>query len=167
MCLRGIRVWRVRCFGHACECGCGRAVAVGMALGARTAATITVRLRRAPNVGVSAVSLVDADAEVLAAAWPWREFRWRTGQKPYSGSYWSATEGRHVIYESRLELARLYVRRFRSVGAPHLCTAVPVGDAIPRAHDENNSVKRLRKGGTAGKNEPIRARQPISWRTGA
>jgi len=23
------------------------------------------------------------------------------------GSYWSATEGRHVIYESRLELARL------------------------------------------------------------
>ena len=33
------------------------------------------------------------------------------------------------------------VRRFRSVSAPLLCTAVPVGDAIPRAHDENNSVK--------------------------
>ncbi len=32
------------------------------------------------------------------------------------GSYWSATEGRHVIYESRLELARRVVRRFdRSV----------------------------------------------------
>ena len=63
--LRGIRVGD--------ECGCGRAVAVGMASGARTAATITVRFRTAPNVGVSAVSLVDAD--VLAAAWLWRECR--------------------------------------------------------------------------------------------
>ena len=62
--LRGIRVG---------ECGCGRAVAVGMASGARTAATITVRFRTASNVGVSAVSLVDAD--VLAAAWLWRECR--------------------------------------------------------------------------------------------
>src|SRR6476646_9785825 len=77
------------------------------------------------------------------------------------GSNWSATEGCHVIYESRLELARRVVRRFRSVGAPHLCTASPVGDAIPRAHDENNSVKPLRSGGTAGKNEPIQALQPI------
>jgi hypothetical protein len=55
-----------------------------MASGARTAATITVRFRTAPNVDVSAVSLVDADADVLAAAWPWREFRWRAGQKHYS-----------------------------------------------------------------------------------
>lgn len=32
------------------------------------------------------------------------------------GSYWSATEGRHVIYESRLELARLLFADFdRSV----------------------------------------------------
>ncbi len=38
-----------------------------MASGARTAATITVRFRTASNVGVSAVSLVDADADVLAA----------------------------------------------------------------------------------------------------
>ena len=28
------------------------------------------------------------------------------------GSYWSATEGRHVIYESRLELARLLFADF-------------------------------------------------------
>jgi hypothetical protein len=53
-----------------------------MASGARTVATITVRFRTAPNVGVSAVSLVDAD--VLAAAWLWREFRWRAGQEHYS-----------------------------------------------------------------------------------
>ena len=78
-----------------------------MASGARTAATITVQFRTAPNVGVSAVSLVDADANVLAAAWPWREFRWRAGQKHYSAVIGSATEGRHIIYESRLELARL------------------------------------------------------------
>jgi hypothetical protein len=32
------------------------------------------------------------------------------------GSYWSATKGRHVIYESRLELARLLFADFdRSV----------------------------------------------------
>ena len=155
--------WRVRCCGRACECGCGRAVAVGMASGARTAATITVRFRTAPIVGVSAVSLVDAD--VLAAAWPWREFRWRAGQKHYS-----AVIGRRprvaMSSMSRGWSSPGCCSRFRSVGAPHLCTAVPVGDAIPRAHDENNSVKPLRPGGTAGKNEPIRA-QPISWRTGA
>ena len=87
-----------------------------MASAAKTAATITVRFRTAPNVGVSTVSLADADANVLAAARPWREFRWRAGQKHYSGSYWSATENRHVIYESRLGLARLLFADFdRSV----------------------------------------------------
>lgn len=39
-----------------------------MASAARTAAPIAVRFRTAPNVDVSAVSLVDADASVLAAA---------------------------------------------------------------------------------------------------
>ena len=155
--LRGIRVG---------EGGCGRAVAVGMASGARTAATITVRFRTASNVGVSAVSLVDADADVLAAAWPWREFRWRAGHKHYS-----------AVIGRRPRVAMSSMSRGWSSGCfsqisigrckPHLCTAVPVGDAIPRAHDENNSVKPLRSGGTAGKNEPIRALQPISWRTGA
>ena len=38
---------------------------------------------------------------------PWRTFRWRDGQRHYSGTYWSATNRDHVIYESRLELARL------------------------------------------------------------
>ena len=84
-----------------------------MASGARTAATITVRFRTAPNVGVSAVSLVDA--VVLAAAWPWREFRWRAGQKHYS-----AVIGRRprvaMSSESRLERARLLFADFdRSV----------------------------------------------------
>ncbi|WP_423488274.1 TnsA-like heteromeric transposase endonuclease subunit [Mycobacteroides sp. PCS013] len=65
---------------------------------------------------MTAVRLADADPSSLIDAYPWREFRWRAGQKHYSGAYWSATEGRHVIYESRLELARLLFADFdRSV----------------------------------------------------
>ncbi|WP_307671896.1 TnsA-like heteromeric transposase endonuclease subunit [Streptomyces sp. V4I2] len=48
----------------------------------------------------------------LMSATPWRTFRWHRGQKHYSGSYWSATMRRPVIYESRLELARLLFADF-------------------------------------------------------
>jgi hypothetical protein len=83
---------------------------------ASSAAAITVRFRTAPKVDASSIPLADADAAVLAEAYPWREFRWRAGQKHYSGTYWSATEARHVVYESRLELARLLFADFdRSV----------------------------------------------------
>jgi hypothetical protein len=34
------------------------------------------------------------------------------GQAHYPGYYWSATTGGHVIYESRLELARLLLAGF-------------------------------------------------------
>lgn len=53
-----------------------------------------------------------ATTEVLASAAPWRTFRWHKGQRHYSGTYWSATEHGHVIYESRLELARLLFADF-------------------------------------------------------
>lgn len=46
-------------------------------------------------------------AEDLATARPVREFRSFRGQRFYPGWYWSATVGHHVVYESRLELARL------------------------------------------------------------
>ncbi|HET9966639.1 MAG TPA: hypothetical protein VFQ68_00300, partial [Streptosporangiaceae bacterium] len=36
----------------------------------------------------------------------------RQGQAHYSGWYWSATTGGHVVYESRLELARLLMADF-------------------------------------------------------
>jgi hypothetical protein len=49
--------------------------------------------------------------DVVAAA-PWRTFRWYGGQQHYSGTYWAATESDHVIYESRLELARLLLADF-------------------------------------------------------
>lgn len=87
-----------------------------MVSAAKTAVTETVRYRTAPNAEVSSVALTDTDPDVLAGAFPWREFRWYSGQKHYSGTYWSATESRHVIYESRLELARLLYADFdRSV----------------------------------------------------
>jgi hypothetical protein len=57
-----------------------------------------------------------ADVESLGAASPWRTFRWHKGQKHYSGTFWAATNRDHVIYESRLELARLLFADFdRSV----------------------------------------------------
>lgn len=48
----------------------------------------------------------------LVAGRPWRVFRWHRGQAHYSGWHWSATMGRHVVYESRLELARLLLADF-------------------------------------------------------
>ena len=39
-------------------------------------------------------------------------FRWHYGQRHYSGSYGSSTMSAHVIYESRLELARLLMADF-------------------------------------------------------
>lgn len=49
--------------------------------------------------------------DVVTSA-PWRTFRWYGGQQHYSGTYWAATESDHVIYESRLELARLLFADF-------------------------------------------------------
>jgi hypothetical protein len=43
----------------------------------------------------------------LAGGLPVREFRRYKGRRHYSGWYWSATMRRMVVYESRLELARI------------------------------------------------------------
>lgn len=43
---------------------------------------------------------------------PSRNFRSYFGQRHYSGTYWSATERDHVIYESRPELANLILADF-------------------------------------------------------
>jgi hypothetical protein len=50
--------------------------------------------------------------EALYATAPWRTFRWYFGQRHYSGTYWSATQHDHVIYESRLELSALLLADF-------------------------------------------------------
>jgi hypothetical protein len=58
------------------------------------------------------VPAADASPTELFGAAPWRTFRWYFGQRHYSGTYWSATECDHVVYESRLELANLLLADF-------------------------------------------------------
>lgn len=78
-----------------------------------TAPSVTVRDETG---GLVATSLSDLAPEPICRAQPYRTFRWYLGQRHYSGSYWSSTESAHVIYESRLELARLLMADFdRSV----------------------------------------------------
>jgi hypothetical protein len=62
------------------------------------------RVEDRPWESVAAVS--------LQSAAPWRTFRWYKAQQHYSGTYWAATARDHVIYESRLELARLLFADF-------------------------------------------------------
>lgn len=61
---------------------------------------------------VEKLPLADLDDDVLRACDPIREFRWRKGQAHFPGWYWSVTERDLVMYESRLELARLRLADF-------------------------------------------------------
>ncbi|WP_327597056.1 TnsA-like heteromeric transposase endonuclease subunit [Streptomyces chartreusis] len=79
----------------------------------------------------------DVPIDLLCAAAPWRLFRWHKGQKHYSGTYWAATTCNFVIYESRLELARLLFADFDStvcgiVAQPFLLKTEVEG--TPRKH---------------------------------
>jgi hypothetical protein len=58
--------------------------------------------------------LAELTAAVVLSAVPWRSVRAHRGQRHLSGWYWSATTGGHVLYESRLELARLLLADFDS-----------------------------------------------------
>jgi Tol biopolymer transport system component len=51
-------------------------------------------------------SFDEFDANLLKSSVPWRVFRWRKGQRHYSGSYWSSTMDTHVIYESQVSRLR-------------------------------------------------------------
>jgi len=53
-----------------------------------------------------------ADVVSLVSGMPWRVFRSHRGQAHFSGWYFSTTMGRLVVYESRLELARLLIADF-------------------------------------------------------
>lgn len=70
-----------------------------------TSAVVEIRDRN--SLSEVALEWASATTDFLSQAAPWRTFRWRAGQRHYSGTYWSATNRDHVIYESRLELARL------------------------------------------------------------
>lgn len=97
-------------------------------------AQTSVSYRNAIDGKEKTLKLRDATSAALEGAAPWRTFRWVKGQKYYSGTYWSATEAGHVIYESRLELARLLYADFdssvnRIVAQPFLLTSEINGHA--------------------------------------
>ena len=72
--------------------------------------SVSLRLRDGGTVPDRPLRQVTA-AQVISAA-PWRMTGSARGQAHYPGWYWSATTGGHVIYESRLELARLLLADF-------------------------------------------------------
>jgi hypothetical protein len=76
-----------------------------------------VSLRMADG-GEASLPLRQVQGRQVIAAVPWRKTRSARGQAHYPGYFWSATTGGHVIYESRLELARLLLADFdRDVAA--------------------------------------------------
>jgi len=119
-------------------------VAVGLLCGEGVSLLVTamdlsaVRVKYRDSGGVvSEADLRFASATVLAASRPWRTFRWHRGQAHYSGWYWAATMRRHVIYESRLELARLLLADFdpqvTAIAAQPFCVTGCV-DGRDRSH---------------------------------
>src|ERR1700692_1316070 len=77
--------------------------------GSPASAQLSIRMYDGEIVRVPAQRL---SAALMADTKPLRTFRWYKGQPHYSGTYWSSTEGTHVIYESRLELSRLLLGDF-------------------------------------------------------
>ena len=70
------------------------------------------------------VPAAEAAPTMLFQAAPWRTFRWYFGQRHYSGTYWSAAECDHVVYESRLELANLLLAETSIPRCITLCSTV-------------------------------------------
>jgi hypothetical protein len=68
----------------------------------------TVCYRSADTLAEVVHPWASIDVNALILALPWRTFRWHKGQKHYSGAFWASTVRDLVIYESRLELARLF-----------------------------------------------------------
>jgi hypothetical protein len=85
---------------------------------------------------VSTVEFAQVSAALLARSCPWRTFRWRHSQLHYSGWYWSATTGGHVVYESRLELGRLLLADFDpaviAIAAQPFCVTVERAGRVTR-----------------------------------
>jgi hypothetical protein len=112
-----------------------------------TAADVGVTYR-ADHAGVVDTSLDRVAAEEVLAGLPVREFRWYKGRRHYSGWYWSATVGRLMAYESRLELARIMLADFDP-----LVTAIaaqPFRLAGPDRHRTRRHVPDILLGYAAG-----------------
>lgn len=80
--------------------------------GAGGPSSTLVSYRSSGRASEEVQSWTSVDLDALRSARPWRTFRWYHGQRHYSGDFWSATERDLVIYESRLELARLLFADF-------------------------------------------------------
>ena len=91
---------------------------------------------RLPDGTVSERPLRQVTAGQVIGAAPWRMTRSARGQAHYPGYYWSATTGGHVIYESRLELARLLLADFdpdvAAIAAQPFLLRAPVGGRVRR-----------------------------------
>jgi hypothetical protein len=70
-----------------------------------------VSLRMADGSEAS-LALPQVQGRQVISAVPWRKTRSARGQLHYPGYFWSATMSAHVVYESRLELARLLLADF-------------------------------------------------------
>jgi hypothetical protein len=96
-------------------------------------ADAVVSLRMADD-GEASFPLRQVQARQVTAAVPWPKTRSARGQLHYPGYFWSATMSAHVVYESRLELARLLLadfdRRVVAIAAqPFLLKALVSGRA--------------------------------------
>lgn len=91
---------------------------------------------RGGDGAVREISMRQTTNDLFRDVQPWRTFRWYYGQRHYSGSYWASTMSAHVIYESRLELARLLMADFDTsvnhiVAQPFMMQA-PIGGKMRR-----------------------------------
>lgn len=78
-------------------------------------ATAEVQVTWVTPDGQEVVSaLDDVDARAVVEGLPVRDFPVYAGRRNYSGYFWSATTGSHVVYESLLELAWLWLADFDS-----------------------------------------------------
>ncbi|HEX3389627.1 MAG TPA: TnsA-like heteromeric transposase endonuclease subunit [Streptosporangiaceae bacterium] len=111
-------------------------------------------------------------ARQVIAAVPWRKTRSARGQAHYPGYFWSATMGGHVIYESRLELARLLLADFnRDVTAiaaqPFLLQARVAGTARRHVPDfllaHTDSSVRVVNVKPTGKLAEPRIAEALAW----
>ena len=98
-------------FEHACLCFGTAAVKPVPELLVRPSAA-SIFFKTDQTDAAETVEWENASAVVACPLTPWRTFRWWYGQRHYSGTYWSATLRDHVIYESRLEWARLLYADF-------------------------------------------------------
>src|SRR6476660_1287266 len=98
-------------------------------------ASVSLSIRGSDGVVLDG-STHDVTPALFQDVLPRRTFRWHYGQRHYSGSYWASTTSAHVIYESRLELARLLVADFdRTVNhivAQPFMMRTPLGGRICR-----------------------------------